>query len=146
MILSKEICFHIVLYFCDNFYIMNFAFQRKVALRGFHIYKNTTWINVNIGQKISVQLETNDDSKKIDLLCHKNHGRIGRIDGSVLSTPYHPSPIPSGGLEIPLMMTFRKLYQKMKDFMTKLYCYGHKPVTENAESDSDSDEFHIQRN
>ena len=66
MILSKEICFQIVLYFCDNFYIMNFAFQRKVASRGFHIYKNITWINVNIGQEISVQLETNDDSKKID--------------------------------------------------------------------------------
>ena len=32
----------------------------------------------------------------------------------------------------------------MKDFMTKLYCYDHKPVTENAELDSDSDEFHIE--
>ena len=31
----------------------------------------------------------------------------------------------------------------MKDFMTKLYCYDHKPVTENEESDSDSDEFYI---
>ena len=28
--------------------------------------------------------------------------------------------------------------------MTKLYCYDHKPVTENVESDSDSDEFHIE--
>ena len=27
--------------------------------------------------------------------------------------------------------------------MAKLYCYDHKPVTENVESDSDSDEFHI---
>ena len=32
----------------------------------------------------------------------------------------------------------------MKDFMTKLYCYDHKPVTENVESDSDGDEFHIE--
>ena len=31
----------------------------------------------------------------------------------------------------------------MKDFMTKLYCYDHKPVTENEESDSDSGEFYI---
>ena len=56
----------------------------------------------------------------------------------------HP---PSGGLEIPLVMTFRSpryiIHQKMKDFMKKLYCY-HKPVTENAEKDSDSDEFHIE--
>ena len=28
--------------------------------------------------------------------------------------------------------------------MTILYCYDHKPVTENVESDSDSDEFHIE--
>ena len=27
--------------------------------------------------------------------------------------------------------------------MTKLYCYDHKPVTENEESDSDSGEFYI---
>ena len=76
-------------------------------------------------------------------MCLKNHGRIGCIDGSVLSTRYRRSPIPGGGLEIPLMMTFRNpsyiTHQKMKDFMTKLYCYDHKAVTENAESDSDSD-------
>ena len=32
----------------------------------------------------------------------------------------------------------------MKDFMTKLYFYDHKPVIENLEPDSDSDEFHIE--
>ena len=74
-------------------------------------------------------------------------GEEGRIDTSVLSTRYRPSPIPSGGIEIPLMITFRSpryiIHQKMKDFMKKLYYY-HKPVTENAETDSDSDEFHIE--
>ena len=48
---------------------MSFSFQTKVASRGFHIYENTTWGNVNIGQKASVQLETNKDSKKIDPYC-----------------------------------------------------------------------------
>ena len=156
MILSKEICFHIVLYFCDNFYTM--SLKTKVASRGFHIYKNTTWENVNIGQEISVQLETNEDSKNIDPYCCaiktmvseklEAVGHIsrevsshtyfyikeerGRIDGSVLSTRYRPSPIPSGGLEILLTMTFRSpryiTHQKMRDFVTKLYCYDHKPV------------------
>ena len=32
----------------------------------------------------------------------------------------------------------------MKDFMRKLYCYDHKPVTENVDLDSNSDEFHIE--
>ena len=31
----------------------------------------------------------------------------------------------------------------MKDFKTNSYCYDHKSVTENVESDSDSDGFHI---
>ena len=103
---------------------MSFIFQTKVALRGFHIYKNTAWKNVNLGQEISVQLETNEDSKKIDPYCCalktmvsrklETVGHIskevsrhtyfdikedgGRMDGSVLSTCYRPSPIPSIGL------------------------------------------------
>ena len=76
----------------------------------------------------------------------KEEGR--HIDSSVLSTQYCRSPIPSGGFEIPLMMTFRSsryiTHQKMKDLMTKLYCYDHKRVTENVESDLDSDEFHTE--
>ena len=45
-------------------------------------------------------------------------------------------------------MTFRSpryiTYQKTKDFLTNLYCYDHKQVTEIVESDLDSDEFHIE--
>ena len=48
---------------------MSFSFQTKVASVGFNIYKNTTSENVNIGQETSVQLETNEDSKKIDSYC-----------------------------------------------------------------------------
>ena len=176
MILSKEIFLCIVLYFCDNFYSMSLSFQTEVASRGFHIYKSTTWENVNIGQESSVKLEsleTNEDSKKIDSCCCAIKNMISRkletvghmprevsryaylyikeegvrIDGSDLSTRYRPSRIRSGGLEISLMMTFRSpryiTHQKMKDFMTRLYFYDHKPVTENVESDSNSDEFHI---
>ena len=62
---------------------------------------------------------------------------------AVLSTRCRPSLIPSGGLEIPLMIRVFHT-SEMNDFMTKLYCYDHKPVTKNAESDSDSDEFHIE--
>ena len=49
---------------------MSFSFQTKVASRGFHIYKNTTGENVNMGQEISVQLEKNEDFKKIDPYCY----------------------------------------------------------------------------
>ena len=65
----------------------------------------------------------------------KNEG--GRVDGSVLSTT---SPIPSGGLEIPLILTFRSVrfvtHERMKQFMTKLYNYDHKQsdYAENVDS------------
>ena len=42
---------------------MSFSFQAKAALRGFHIYQNTTWKYANIGQETAIQLETNEDSK-----------------------------------------------------------------------------------
>ena len=150
---------------------MNFSFETKVALHGFHIYKNETWENVNLCKEISVQLETNEDYKKSDPYCcamkTMASGKleiVGHIPrevsrhtyfcikeegtGSVLSTCYRPSPIPSGGLEIRLVMNFGNpryiTHQKMKDFMTKRFCYDHKPVTENVESDLDSEKFHIE--
>ena len=48
---------------------MSFSFQTKITSRGFHVYKNTAGENVNIDQEISVQLETNENSKKIDPYC-----------------------------------------------------------------------------
>ena len=63
------------------------------------------------------------------------------MDGSMLPTCYRPSSMLSGGLEIPLILTFRSLryntHQNMKDFMTKLYCYDNEP--DNVESESDDE-------
>ena len=60
----------------------------------------------------------------------KEEGR--RIDGSAMATRYRPSPVPSGGLKIQLMMTVKSpryiTHQKMKNFMTKLYCFNNKLV------------------
>ena len=137
---------------------MIFSFQTKVASRGFYIYKSATWETVNIGQEISVQLETNEDSKKIGPYCFAlktmvsrkletvvhiprevlNHIYFyikegGRKGGSVLSTRYRPLPTPCATLELLLMMVFKNpryiTHQKMKNFMTKLYCYDYKPAT-----------------
>ena len=47
------------------------------------------------------------------------------FEGFVYPTQYQPSPIPAGGLEIPLKLTFKSpsftTHEKMKDFMTNLY-------------------------
>ena len=44
----------------------------------------------------------------------------GKVDGDVLSVKYRPSPIPSGGLEIPLMLSFHHPVQKVVDKIQQL--------------------------
>ena len=67
----------------------------------------------------------------------------GRIEGTVYSTKYWPSPIPAGGLEIPLMLTFKSTryvtHQKMKDFMTSLYSYEYEPQKINSKDEENDD-------
>lgn len=107
-----------------------------------------------MGDETSEQIETDEESKKIAPYCNPKKALISgklktmghrprevssyvlffiaeegeRVDGSVLSH-YLPAPRPNGGLEIPFMLAFRSLryntHQKMKDFITKLYCYDH---------------------
>ena len=40
-----------------------------VASRGFYIFKNTIWENIKMIEEISVRIETNNASKKIDPYC-----------------------------------------------------------------------------
>ena len=155
---------------------MAFSFQTTVASRGYHVFKNTTWEKARFGDKVVVEIETNEYSKKVDPYCcairtilHKSSGKLetvghiprevsrhcyyfikdegGRVDGSVLSTNYRPSPIPSGGLEIPLILTFRSVrfvtHKRMKEFMTKLYNYDHKQSDHAENSSDEEDEIHV---
>ena len=142
------------------------SFQAKIASRGYHIYKETTWEKAGVGPVI-VDIECDTLSKEIDPYCCsirvKENGELvtvghipreisrhvffflsterGKVDGTVLSTRYKLSPIPAGGLEIPLWLTFRSsnalTYNKIKDFVENLcdYEYGAR-----IDSDPDSDE------
>ena len=69
----------------------------------------------------------------------------GKVDGFVYSTQSQSSPVPAGGLEIPLKVTFKIAtfitHQKMKDFMTNFYSYD---CEVKAEADEDDDtEIHF---
>ena len=98
---------------------MSFSFQKKVASRGFYVLKDAIWENVKMG--ISVQIEANKASRKIDSYCCamisiklERSGHIPRevsrnvfigkdgecADGSALSIRYRTSLNPIGVLEM----------------------------------------------
>ena len=141
---------------------MVYTFQAKIAARGYHVYKNLAWSNAKQGDFVTVEIQTDKESKIIDTYCCaikamvdipprlKTVGHVpreisrhiffflkeenGKVDGFIYSTQYKPSPIPAGGLEIPLKLTFKSpnfmTHQKMEDFMTNLYSYDYEAKAE----------------
>ena len=65
----------------------------------------------------------------------------GLVNGSVMSTKYCPSPIPSGRLEIPLLLKFscleQKTFEKMKNFVDSLYDQDYSGVNDEEGSDEE---------
>lgn len=127
-----------------------------------------------VNENVIITIETNEASKQIDPYCCAIQikssdclvtvGHIpreisrhcyffmteegGKIDGHVLSTAYRPSPIPSGGLEIPLLLRFYcpkfLTYTKMKKFITTLYDFsytGKKNTDENSSDEENEDDI-----
>ena len=66
-----------------------------------------------------------------------------KVTGNVKSFNYKLSPIPSGGLEIPLQLTFSYplewVRDKMKDFIDGFYSYDFTGILHNDENSDDSD-------
>ena len=71
----------------------------------------------------------------------------GKVDGFLYSTQYQPSPIPAGGLEIPLKLTFKSpnfiTHQNMNEFMTNLYSRDYEAKAETDEDDGAEIHFMI---
>ena len=45
---------------------MAYSFTAKVASRGYHVYKNTSWTNAKVGEKVRVKMETKKSSLEVD--------------------------------------------------------------------------------
>lgn len=150
---------------------MAYRFQVKIASRGFHVYKETTWKGIKVGDEVEVVIEKSKLSKEIDPYCCafkiqnpfftvlETVGHIpreisrhvhfflltegGKVSGKVSSIQYRPSPIPAGGLEIPVLLTFSSdsvsAITKMKKFMTELYNYDSEPKYTNEVEEQDED-------
>ena len=132
-----------------------YNFQATIASRGYHVSKETTWLNAMVNEKVKIEIETNQSSIAIDpyacavkakekyldrwktvglvpreisrYICFFIKKENGTFTGNVKSLNYKPSPIPSGGLEIPLQLTFSCpagwVRDKMKDFIDDFYSY-----------------------
>ena len=111
-----------------------YSFEATTASRVYHVFKNTSWVNLKEGDKVQVELKTNKNSIRIDLnACAirvkgkyfnatKTVGQIPReisrhayflikedegcFHGKVLPVKYSPSPMLSGGLQITLIIKF----------------------------------------
>lgn len=148
-----------------------YSFQATIASRGYHIYKDTLWSNAKVNEKVKIEIETNQSSIAIDpYACAvkakeryfdgwKTVGHVpreisryiyffikqenGKITGNVKSLNYKPSPIPSGGLEIPLQLTFscpkQWVRDTMKGFIDDFYSYDFTGIIHNDESSDESD-------
>ena len=87
-----------------------------------------------------------------EILCHcyffLKEG--GNITGNLVSTCYKVSPIPAGGLEVPLLLPFcvksEIIFELMKSFVNDLYEYNYtrEQAKSNEEESSDDDEIDIQ--
>ena len=108
-----------------------YSFKAKIASRGYHVFKEIIWNNIKERDNVRVDLETNKISKNVDPYACTIRARnqlfnswktvehilremsrhvyyfikieVGFVNGSVISTRYCLLPIPSGGLEIPLL-------------------------------------------
>ena len=74
----------------------------------------------------------------------------GNITGHLICTNYKVSPIPAGGLEVPLLLTFSVkseiIFELMKSFVNDLYEYDYtgEQTKNNEEESSDDEEIDIQ--
>ena len=116
------------------------------------MYHNSTWQNGKSRDKVKVEIETNKSSKSINpyacaikikhkcfetwltvghipmeisRLCYFFLKEGGNITGHLICTNYKVSPIPAGGLEVPLLLTFsvksERIFELMKSFVNDLY-------------------------
>ena len=48
---------------------MKYTVQVEIVSRGYDVYKNVNWENIEAGGKLTTEIETNKGSIKIDLYC-----------------------------------------------------------------------------
>ena len=119
---------------CKEFDLIMFYFKAIIASRGYHVCKENSWSNAKTNEEVKVELETNtislsadpyacaiktkspyfSDWKTVRHIPRKISQYVyffikeedGNVSGTLKSLKYKPSPIPSCGLEVPLLLKF----------------------------------------
>ena len=68
----------------------SFSLQARVASRGYHVYKETTWTNAMENEKVTVAIESNETSKQADPYCCAINIKSGE---SVVTVGHRPREI-----------------------------------------------------
>ena len=141
-------------------------FQIACASRGFHVYREL-W-KPKLGQKLNVDQEIGNlhdpfaislgakiagkltdfeivghIPREISRFCHYFINYGGKLEARVTGVKYRPSPIPSGGLEIPILLIVKKgdsteeIFQEMEDFLRTYYIEPDKIVAEKEDKETD---------
>ena len=82
---------------------------------------------------------------EISRFCHYFIHYGGKLEARVTCTKYSPSSIPSGGLEIPILLIAKKrdsteeLFEKMEDLLRSYYVEPDKIVAEKKDKEVDFD-------
>ena len=133
---------------------MECVFKTKIASRGWHVYQKTVWPKPKIGEKVvackekgKAALQSDPFSvawmlKRKDKIAPVVAGHIpreisravwffiekgGSLSGKVFEERCRPSPIPKGGLEILLKVTFvisdekRRYMERLKSIISENY-------------------------
>ena len=141
--------------------MLHFDFKAIITSSGYHLYKETTWLDTKVNGK--VKIETNQSLISISSYAcrvkaeHKYFdgrkfvGQVpreiskynyffikrvgGRIIGYMKSLSNKPLPFLSGGLKVPLLLTLSCLQEwfwiKMKDFINEFYIYTFTGIIHN---------------
>ena len=134
-----------------------FNFTTTVASRGCRVCKTTSQINAKVGDKVTVELETTASSLEtnpcacgiriknkyfsslitVEHISRETSWHVyffimtegGKVNGHVNPLTCRPSFILSGGLEIPLQLTFlcrqREILDIMNAFVNSLYDWNY---------------------
>ena len=104
---------------------------------------------ISLGAKIVGKLTDNEIvgniPREISRSCHYFINYGGKLEARVICTKYRHFPIPSGGLEIPILLIAEKgdsteeIFEKMEDLLRSYYVEPDKIVVEKKDKEIDFD-------